>query len=120
MTLISSSQTHLFLLYPILHASPVHFAMVAAVKKLRLQSSTAHNSSAGAAPAATGGKKTIEEVYHKKTQLEHILLRPDTYIGSIEKHTQTLWVYEKGEMVSRTAKWPGIHVLVAGDLVAGV
>lgn len=25
------------------------------------------------------GKKTIEEQYQKKTQLEHILLRPDTY-----------------------------------------
>lgn len=25
------------------------------------------------------GKKTIEEMYQKKTQLEHILLRPDTY-----------------------------------------
>ena len=30
-----------------------------------------------------GGKKkqTIEDIYQKKTQLEHILLRPDTYIG---------------------------------------
>ncbi len=25
------------------------------------------------------GGKTIEEMYTKKTQLEHILLRPDTY-----------------------------------------
>jgi len=24
-------------------------------------------------------KKTVEEIYQKKTQLEHILLRPDTY-----------------------------------------
>jgi DNA topoisomerase-2 len=30
---------------------------------------------------AKGGKKgrTIEETYQKKSQLEHILLRPDTY-----------------------------------------
>jgi DNA topoisomerase-2 len=27
---------------------------------------------------------TIEQIYQKKTQLEHILLRPDTYIGSVE------------------------------------
>lgn len=27
---------------------------------------------------------SIEEIYQKKSQLEHILLRPDTYIGSIE------------------------------------
>jgi len=31
-------------------------------------------------PSKTGGKaKTVEEMYQKKTQLEHILLRPDTY-----------------------------------------
>lgn len=29
---------------------------------------------------------SIEKVYQKKSQLEHILLRPDTYIGSVE-HT---------------------------------
>ncbi|KAK8945392.1 DNA topoisomerase 2 [Platanthera guangdongensis] len=92
--------------------------MVAAVKKLPLQSSTAHNSSAGAAPAATGGKKTIEEVYQKKTQLEHILLRPDTYIGSIEKHTQTLWVYENGEMVNRSVTYvPGLYKIFDEILV---
>ena len=28
--------------------------------------------------------KTIEEKYTKKTQYEHILTLPDTYIGSIE------------------------------------
>ena len=33
------------------------------------------------AKAKAGGKKskTIEQTYTKKTQLEHILLRPDTY-----------------------------------------
>ena len=40
-----------------------------------------------------GGTKSnkrlsVERIYQKKTQLEHILLRPDTYIGSIEKETQ--------------------------------
>lgn len=35
----------------------------------------------------------MEQIYQKKTQLEHILLRPDTYIGSIEHDTQSLWVY---------------------------
>lgn len=32
---------------------------------------------------ATKKKKTIEETYQKKTQLEHILLRPDTYSKSL-------------------------------------
>lgn len=31
---------------------------------------------------------SIERIYQKKTQLEHILLRPDTYIGSVEKETK--------------------------------
>ena len=39
-------------------------------------------------------KKTIEETYQKKTQLEHILLRPDSYIGSTEPLTETLWVVD--------------------------
>ena len=36
----------------------------------------------------------LEEIYQKKTQLEHILLRPDTYIGSTEKQQQKLWVHD--------------------------
>jgi DNA topoisomerase II len=28
--------------------------------------------------------KEIEKTYQKKTQLEHIILRPDTYVGSVE------------------------------------
>lgn len=37
-----------------------------------------------------GQKKrmSIERIYQKKSQLEHILLRPDTYIGSVETVTQ--------------------------------
>ena len=40
------------------------------------------------------GKKrlSIERIYQKKTQLEHILLRPDTYIGSVELVTQQMWI----------------------------
>ena len=33
-------------------------------------------------------KLSVERIYQKKTQHEHILLRPDTYIGSVEKLTQ--------------------------------
>ncbi|XP_013005084.1 DNA topoisomerase 2-alpha isoform X2 [Cavia porcellus] len=38
---------------------------------------------------------SIERIYQKKTQLEHILLRPDTYIGSVELLTQQMWVYDE-------------------------
>ncbi len=49
--------------------------------------------------ATEGGKKrlSIERIYQKKTQLEHILLRPDTYIGSTEPHTERMWVYDRGD-----------------------
>jgi DNA topoisomerase-2 len=41
--------------------------------------------------------KPIEKIYQKKTQLEHILLRPDTYIGSVEMQREKLWVYDSKE-----------------------
>lgn len=35
------------------------------------------------APKKPSNKKlTVERIYQKKSQLEHILLRPDTYIGN--------------------------------------
>lgn len=49
----------------------------------------------GDVAAKKGSKNNIEKIYQKKSQLEHILLRPDTYIGSVEKSTETTWVYDK-------------------------
>jgi DNA topoisomerase-2 len=40
---------------------------------------------------------TIEQRYQKKTQHEHILLRPDTYVGSLEKTLQWFWVLNPSE-----------------------
>ncbi|KAK1259798.1 DNA topoisomerase 2 [Acorus gramineus] len=90
---------------------------MAVEKKLPLQSSSSHNSGGGGAVTAAG--KTIEETYQKKTQLEHILLRPDTYIGSVDRHTQTLWVYDNnGEMVHRPVTYvPGLYKIFDEILV---
>jgi DNA topoisomerase II len=41
--------------------------------------------------------RPLEKIYQKKTQLEHILLRPDTYIGSIEMQRDKLWVFNNHE-----------------------
>uniref|UniRef100_A0A8B9K2A5 DNA topoisomerase 2 n=1 Tax=Astyanax mexicanus TaxID=7994 RepID=A0A8B9K2A5_ASTMX len=38
---------------------------------------------------------SVERIYQKKTQLEHILLRPDTYIGSVEPLSQQMWVFDE-------------------------
>lgn len=44
--------------------------------------------------AAQKDGRRVEEIYQKKSQLEHILLRPDTYVGSVEKQSTTVWVHE--------------------------
>lgn len=56
-------------------------------------------------------KQSVEKIYQKKTQLEHILLRPDTYIGSIEHLEQEMWVwdFENEKMVKKSIKYvPGL------------
>jgi len=40
-------------------------------------------------------KRTVEEEYQKLDQREHILKRPDTYIGSIEATREKMWVLER-------------------------
>jgi DNA topoisomerase-2 len=83
--------------------------MAAATKKVPLATSNSVNMNQG---------KTIEETYQKKSQLEHILLRPDTYIGSIEKHAQTLWVYEGDKIVHRPVTYvPGLYKIFDEILV---
>ena len=65
-------------------------------------------------------KKTIEGIYQKKSQLEHILLRPDTYIGSVEPVTELMWVYDKEKevMVQREIKYvPGLYKIFDEILV---
>lgn len=55
---------------------------------------------------------SIERIYQKKSQLEHILLRPDSYIGSVIKCTQPMWVMdeEKEQMVHRDITFsPGLY-----------
>lgn len=56
--------------------------------------------------------KTSTEQYQKLTQLEHIIKRPDTYIGSVEKTEQTMWVFnsENKEMELRKVTFvPGLY-----------
>lgn len=89
---------------------------MAGEKKQPLQPSNSANIPQASSNGVKG--KTIEETYQKKTQLEHILLRPDTYVGSIEKHTQALWVYEGNEMVHRSISYvPGLYKIFDEILV---
>lgn len=74
-----------------------------------------------AAAKKGGGKKrlSVERIYQKKTQLEHILLRPDTYIGSTEPVKQAMWVVEEeGNMVNREITYvPGLYKIFDEILV---
>lgn len=64
------------------------------------------------------GGKAIEEIYQKKTQLEHILLRPDTYIGSTEKQQQTMWVHDGEKLVHKPITYaPGLFKIFDEILV---
>lgn len=62
-------------------------------------------------------EKTIEQRYQKKTQLEHILLRPDTYVGSLDLETATCWVWNKEEkrMVYRQINFVPAMFKIFGD-----
>lgn len=55
---------------------------------------------------------SIEKMYQKKSQLEHILLRPDTYIGSVEllKEEMWIWDYENEKMIKKEISFvPGLY-----------
>ena len=59
-----------------------------------------------------GKKKTVEEMYQKKTQLEHILIRPDTYIGSVQPLTTPMFVLDADtkKIVQREITYtPGLY-----------
>ncbi|ORM40063.1 DNA topoisomerase 2 [Babesia sp. Xinjiang] len=65
-------------------------------------------------------QKTIEQRYQKKSQLEHILLRPDTYIGNTELLSQQMWVYntESKRMVYESVTFiPGLYKIFDEILV---
>ena len=51
----------------------------------------------GSSPAKkkkSNKRLSVERIYQKKTQREHILIRPDAYIGSVEPETRNMWVWD--------------------------
>ena len=46
--------------------------------------------------------------YDKKTPREHVLIRPDTYIGDIEPTTEVMWVYNENKIIKENITYtPG-------------
>lgn len=75
----------------------------------------------GSPPKKPAKQRTkVEEIYQKKSQLEHILLRPDTYIGSVETVKENMWVYdtESEKMVQKEITYvPGLYKIFDEILV---
>ena len=83
-----------------------------------LSTPPATTTSAAPGPQGHHAGKAIEDIYQKKTQLEHILLRPDTYIGSTEKQQQPLWVHDGERMAFRPVTYaPGLYKIFDEILV---
>ncbi|EGW35747.1 DNA topoisomerase 2 [Spathaspora passalidarum NRRL Y-27907] len=60
-------------------------------------SDSTNNTSGSSTPSTqvgTGPKSNASETYQKLSQLEHILKRPDTYIGSVEKTKMEMWCFD--------------------------
>jgi hypothetical protein len=63
--------------------------MRAALSAIDVNAAAGVGAGAGAGAGAGKGKKTVEQTYVKLTQLEHILLRPDTYGACV----RDVWMY---------------------------
>eukprot|EP00929_Paragymnodinium_shiwhaense_P102166 TRINITY_DN6534_c0_g3_i1.p1 TRINITY_DN6534_c0_g3~~TRINITY_DN6534_c0_g3_i1.p1 ORF type:complete len:1400 (-),score=473.90 TRINITY_DN6534_c0_g3_i1:115-4203(-) len=74
----------------------------------------------GGSTVTKRGKKSIEQQYKKVTATKHILMRPDTYVGSIEKQEDDMWVFDekKSEMDHRKVSYvPGLYKIFDEILV---
>ncbi|CAJ1380286.1 unnamed protein product [Effrenium voratum] len=86
----------------------------------RARGKSAKSEGDAGSPPKLRRSKTVEQTYQKKTQVEHILLRPDTYVGSVEHQDESLWVWneKKGEMEYRDISYvPALYKIFDEILV---
>jgi DNA topoisomerase-2 len=56
--------------------------------------------------------------YQQKTDKQHILDNPDTYIGSIENVDANMWVFEGNAIINKTIEYnPGLYKLFDEGIV---
>ena len=68
----------------------------------------------------TAAENALAEQYQQKTDRQHILDNPDTYIGSTDLTTEELWVYDEkqNKMVKETLTFcPGEYKIFDEILV---
>lgn len=67
---------------------------------------------------------SVERIYQKKTQREHILLRPDSYIGATESTVKSMWVWDeetRSIVMKEITYSPGLYKIfdeVLGELLS--
>ena len=60
--------------------------------------------------------------FKKHTPLEHILARPDTYVGSVEPENECRWVLEKSDsmILKNISHVPGLYKIYDEILVNAI
>ncbi|KAL0491598.1 TOP2 [Acrasis kona] len=57
--------------------------------------------------------KSVENTYVKKTQIEHVLERPDTYVGTTETINKTMFVLQDDKIVKKDIKFvPALYRII--------
>ena len=60
----------------------------------------------------------LAKQYQKKTDKQHILDNPDTYIGSVENVENNTWVYDDNKIVNKSIEYiPGLYKLFDEGIV---
>lgn len=92
-------------------------------KKTSKKSKTPSSESSRSSPTPSGATKngvSASDQYQKLSQLEHILKRPDTYIGSVEKNEVEMWHYDQESQSMKFSKVtivPGLYKIFDEILV---
>ena len=61
--------------------------------------------------------KKIEDKYKVLDQISHVLLRPQTYVGSNKPHTATKWIVENGKMIQREITYIPSFIKIFDEIV---
>jgi DNA topoisomerase-2 len=61
--------------------------------------------------------KTIEDKYKVLDQISHILLRPNTYVGSNKPHTDKKWIIDSNKMVHREMTYVPSFLKIIDEVV---
>jgi DNA topoisomerase-2 len=89
-------------------------------KPLQLVENESMNLDGSPDPKPKKPKASATDRYQKLTQLEHIIKRPDTYIGSVERTEAQMWVFnsQTEEMENRKVSFvPGLYKIFDEILV---